>query len=65
MILKQLKVSDPELQEDRYNQIRDCLEYLPYVSRKGVEAVIAEIADKDPAAKNVQAGGFSRYAYCR
>jgi ABC-type nitrate/sulfonate/bicarbonate transport system substrate-binding protein len=58
MIQKQLKVSDPEIQEDTYTQFRDYLEYPPYVSRKGMEAVLAEIADKDPAAKNVKAEDF-------
>src|ERR671914_974837 len=58
MIQKQLKVSDPEIQEDTYNQFRDYLEYPPYVSRKGMEAVLGEIADKDPAAKTVKAEDF-------
>jgi NitT/TauT family transport system substrate-binding protein len=52
MIQKQLKVSDPEIQEDTYNQFRDYLDYPPYVSLKGMEAVLGEIAEKDPAAKN-------------
>ncbi len=54
MIQKQLKVSDPEIQEDTYNQFREYLEYPPYVSTKGMEAVIADIADKDPAAKRIK-----------
>ncbi|HEX2230420.1 MAG TPA: ABC transporter substrate-binding protein [Candidatus Binatia bacterium] len=58
MIQKQLKVSDPEIQEDTYTQFRDYLEYPPYVSRKGMEAVLAEIADKDPAAKKVRPEDF-------
>jgi NitT/TauT family transport system substrate-binding protein len=58
MIQKQLKVSDPEIQEDTYNQFREYLEYPPYVSRKGMEAVLAEIAEKDPAAKSVKAEDF-------
>jgi hypothetical protein len=58
MIQKQLKVSDPEIQEDTYTQFRDYLEYPPYVSRKGMEAVLAEIADKDPAAKKVKPEDF-------
>jgi hypothetical protein len=45
-------VSDTEIQEDTYNQFRDYLDYPPYVSRKGMEAVLGEIADKDSAAKN-------------
>jgi NitT/TauT family transport system substrate-binding protein len=55
MIQKQLKVSDPEIQEDTYSQFRAYLEFPPYVSRKGMEAVLAEIAEKDPAAKTFKA----------
>jgi NitT/TauT family transport system substrate-binding protein len=58
MMQKQLKVSDPGIQEDTYSQFRDYLEYPPYVSRKGMEAVLAEIADKEPAAKNAKAEDF-------
>jgi ABC-type nitrate/sulfonate/bicarbonate transport system substrate-binding protein len=58
MIQKQLKVTDPEIQEDTYSQFRDYLEYPPYVSRKGMEAVLAEIAEKDPAARKVKAEDF-------
>ena len=54
MIQRQLKVSDPEIQEDTYSQFRDYLEYPPYVSRKGLEAVLAEIAEKDPAARSLK-----------
>jgi NitT/TauT family transport system substrate-binding protein len=54
MIQKQLKVTDPEIQEDTYTQFREYLEYPPYVSRKGMEAVIAEITEKEPRAKNMK-----------
>jgi ABC-type nitrate/sulfonate/bicarbonate transport system substrate-binding protein len=54
MIQKQLKVTDPEIQEDTYSQFREYLEYPPYVSRKGLEAVFAELADKESAAKNIK-----------
>jgi ABC-type nitrate/sulfonate/bicarbonate transport system substrate-binding protein len=55
MIQNQLKVNDVEIQEDTYNQFREYLEYPPYVTRKAMEAVIAEIAEKEPTAKNVKA----------
>jgi NitT/TauT family transport system substrate-binding protein len=58
MIQNQLKVKDVEIQEDTYGQFREYLEYPPYVSRKGMEAVIAEIADKDPTVKNIKAEDF-------
>jgi len=54
MIQNHLKVSDPEIQQDTYNQFREYLEYPPYVSRKGMEAVLADIAEKVPAAKNMK-----------
>lgn len=54
MIEKQLKVADPEIREDTYAQFRDYLEYPPYVSRKGMETVIAEIAVKEPEAKKLK-----------
>jgi NitT/TauT family transport system substrate-binding protein len=56
MFQNQLKVKEPEIQEDTYNQFRDYLEYPPYVSRKGMEAVLAEIPD--PAAKTAKADDF-------
>jgi ABC-type nitrate/sulfonate/bicarbonate transport system substrate-binding protein len=58
MIQRQLKVTDPEIQEDTHSQFRDYLEYPPYVSRKGMEAVLAEVADKEPGAKNAKAEDF-------
>ena len=54
MIQRQLKVSDPEIQEDTYSQFSDYLEFPPYVSRKGMEAVLAEVADKEPGAKSLK-----------
>jgi NitT/TauT family transport system substrate-binding protein len=54
MIQRQLKVTDPEIQEDTYSQFREYLEYPPYVSRKGMEAVLAEVADKEARAKNMK-----------
>jgi NitT/TauT family transport system substrate-binding protein len=58
MIQNQLKVKEPEIQEDTYNQFREYLEYPPYVTRKGMEAVLAEIADKEPAAKGAKPEDF-------
>lgn len=58
MIENQLRVSDREIQEDTYSQFRDYLEYPPYVSRKGMEAILTEIAEKDAAAKKVRPEDF-------
>jgi len=58
MIQNQLKVKEPDIQEDTYNQFREYLEYPPYVTRKGMEAVLAEITDKEPAAKSAKPEDF-------
>ena len=58
MIQNQLKVKEPDIQEDTYNQFREYLEYPPYVSRKGMEAVIADVAEAAPAAKSARPDDF-------
>lgn len=58
MIQNQLKVKDRDIQEDTYDQFREYLEYPPYVSRKGMEAVIASIAATNPAAKSAKPDDF-------
>jgi NitT/TauT family transport system substrate-binding protein len=58
MIQNQLKVKDVDIQEDTYNQFRQYLEYPPYVSRKAMEAVITDIAEKEPAAKSAKPDDF-------
>ena len=58
MIQNQLKVKEPDIQEDTYNQFREYLEFPPYVSRKGMEAVIADLAETNPAAKAAKPDGF-------
>jgi len=51
MIQNQLRVTDADIQEDTHNQFRQYLEYPPYVNRKAMEAVLAELGDKESAAK--------------
>src|SRR5262249_38955846 len=58
MIQNQLKVKEPDIQEDTYNQFREYLAFPPYVSRKGMEAVIADVAEASPAAKSAKAEDF-------
>jgi len=58
MIQNYLKVKDVDIQEDTYNEFRQYLEYPPYVSRKGMEAILAEVADKDPTAKAAKIDDF-------
>jgi NitT/TauT family transport system substrate-binding protein len=58
MIQNQLKVKDTDIQEDTFNQFSQYLEYPPYVSRKGVEAVIADVAATAPQAKSAKPDDF-------
>jgi NitT/TauT family transport system substrate-binding protein len=58
MIQKYLHVKETEIAEDTYNQFRDTIEYPPYVTRKGMEAVLTDLANSDPAAKNAKPEDF-------
>jgi NitT/TauT family transport system substrate-binding protein len=58
MIENQLRVKDADIQEDTHNQFRQYLEYPPYVTRKAMEAVLAELRDKDLAAKSAKPDDF-------
>jgi len=59
MIQNHLKVKETEIQEDTYSQFRDYLEYPPYVSRKGMETILAELSEKDPGAKAAKPDDFT------
>ena len=58
MIQKYLKVNEPEIQADTYNQFREYLPEPPFVSRKGMEAIINEVAQAEPKAKEAKADDF-------
>jgi NitT/TauT family transport system substrate-binding protein len=58
MIETQLRVNDADIQEDTHNQFRQYLEYPPYVNRKAMEAVLAELGDKESAAKTAKPEDF-------
>jgi NitT/TauT family transport system substrate-binding protein len=58
MIQNQLKVKEADIQEDTYKQFREYLEFPPYVSRKGMEAVLADLSDTAPAAKSAKPDDF-------
>lgn len=58
MIQKYLRVNDMEIAEDTYNQFRDTIEFPTYVTRKGMEAVLADVAVNDPTAKNAKVEDF-------
>jgi ABC-type nitrate/sulfonate/bicarbonate transport system substrate-binding protein len=51
VLAKFTKLKDQDILEDAYNQFREYFDPVPYVSRKGVEAVLADITEKESAAK--------------
>ena len=58
MMQKYLRVKDQDILDDAYNQFREYLEYPPYVTRKAMENVLADVATTDPAAKNAKPEDF-------
>jgi len=52
---KYTKVKEQDILEDAYNQFQEYLQTPPYVSRKGVEAILAEVGEKEPAARQIKA----------
>jgi len=48
------KLKDQDILEDAYNQFREYFDPIPYVSRKGIEAVLTDVAEKEPAAKGLK-----------
>ncbi len=58
IIEKYTRVKEPDIIEDAYNQFREYLESIPFVSRKGMEAILAEMADKEPLAKQAKVDDF-------
>lgn len=51
---KYTKLTDQEVLEDAYNQFREYLEYPPFVSHKGMEAVLSEVAEQDTTARTAK-----------
>ena len=58
MLQKYTRVKDPDILEDAYGQFHDYLESIPYVSRKGIESIIGELADKEPSIKQMKVDDF-------
>lgn len=52
---KYTKVKEQDILEDAYNQFQEYLQTPPYVSRKGIEAILAEVGEKEPAARQIKA----------
>lgn len=58
IIQKYTRVKEPDIIEDAYNQFREYLESIPFVSRKGMEAILTEMADKEPLARQAKVDDF-------
>lgn len=50
-IQKYTRVKEPEILQDTYEQFREYLEAVPYVSRKGLGLILADMREKEPKAK--------------
>ena len=53
-IQKYARIRDPQILEAAYTESRDYLESVPYVSRKGLEIILAELGEKDPKARQAK-----------
>jgi ABC-type nitrate/sulfonate/bicarbonate transport system substrate-binding protein len=51
---KYTKVKEQDILEDAYNQFQEYLQTPPYVSRKGIEAILVEVGEKEPAARQIK-----------
>lgn len=58
VLQKYTRVKDADILEDAYNQFREYLESPPYVSRKGIEAILSELGEKEPAARQAKPEDF-------
>ena len=65
MMQKYLRVKEQDILDDAYNQFREYLEYPPYVTRKAMENVIADVAVSDAGGEEFQAGRFYGHALRR
>jgi ABC-type nitrate/sulfonate/bicarbonate transport system substrate-binding protein len=57
-IQKYAKIQDPEILEATYSEARSHIETVPYLSRKGLETIIGELASTEPKAKQAKPEDF-------
>ena len=57
-IQKYARIKDPEILEATYGEARAYIETVPYVTRKGMETIIAELAPTEPKAKTSKPDDF-------
>jgi len=58
VLKKYTRVNDPEILEATYTEYLDYIESIPYVSKKGMELILAELAEKEPKAKQARPEDF-------
>ncbi|MBI4529090.1 MAG: hypothetical protein HY695_35280 [Deltaproteobacteria bacterium] len=51
-------IKDPEILEGIYTESRDYLESVPYVSKKGLEIILAELGEKEVKARQAKPEDF-------
>jgi ABC-type nitrate/sulfonate/bicarbonate transport system substrate-binding protein len=51
VLQKYTRVNDPEILEATYTEYLDNIESIPRVSRKGIEIILGELAEKEPKAR--------------
>lgn len=57
-IQKYARIKDPDILEATYGEARAYIESVPYVTRKGMEAIIAELVPTEPKAKTAKPEDF-------
>jgi NitT/TauT family transport system substrate-binding protein len=57
-IQKYTRVKDPEILEPTYADVREYLESVPYVSRKGLEMILSDLAAEEPKARQARPEDF-------
>jgi ABC-type nitrate/sulfonate/bicarbonate transport system substrate-binding protein len=58
VIQKYTRVKDPEILEATYADVREYLESVPYVSRKGLEMILADLVAEEPKARQARPEDF-------
>ena len=53
-IQKYTRVKEPDILEDSYNQFREYLDAVPYVSKEGLTTLLASIGEKEPKARQMR-----------
>lgn len=57
-IQKYARIKDPEILEATYGEARAYIETVPYVTRKGMETIVAELLPTEPKAKTAKPEDF-------